>query len=329
MTPNTTTQAVQSVPKEDKEVTFVPFGAADKVRLSIAIVRNMVAVPTKTGKLPNDRECGRFMMLCSAQRLNPFAGDAFLIGYEPKDATKPISWSLITAHVAFLKRAESCVDYEGMESGLILGLKEDGTISEAEGDFYLPERHDVLGGWAKVFRKGRKPTYRRVRMERFNKGYGEWLNDAAGMICKCAEADALRSTFPSLLGGLYQGAEILDVVSSVVPVNSGLLTASPVVTQEAREETAPSEPARQELAPASKAANGAVTQSPQLALKSAVESAGFSFDEFREAVEKASMLANADALTDWTEISPEDAKRLGGRALKGLIAEMDNAKGLL
>ncbi len=31
------------------------------------------------------------------------------------------------------------------------------------------------------------------------------------MICKCAEADALRSSFPTMLGGLYMKEELIDI----------------------------------------------------------------------------------------------------------------------
>jgi phage recombination protein Bet len=197
------TQAVQTRDPE-KAIEFIPYGAADKIRLSVKIIQNMVAVPTKSGKTCSERDALRFLMLCQAQRLNPFAGDAFLVGYDSQDGP---SFSLITAHQAFLKRAETCADFEGMESGIILlGDDENPTISEREGDFHL-ENEIVVGGWARVHRKGRRDTYRRIRMGRFNKGFAQWKADAAGMIVKCAEADALRSTFPTLLGGLYMQGE--------------------------------------------------------------------------------------------------------------------------
>ena len=198
------TTALQRTDPE-RAIEFIPYGAADKIKLSVRIIQNMVAVPTRTGKTCNERDALRFLMLCQAQRLNPFAGDAYLVGYDGKDGP---SFSLITAHQSFLKRAETCADYEGMESGIIL-LGDDGTITEREGDFHL-EDEKVVGGWARVHRKGRKPTYRRIRMARFNKGFAQWQVDAAGMIVKCAEADALRSTFPTLLGGLYMQGEQSD-----------------------------------------------------------------------------------------------------------------------
>jgi len=198
------TTEIQTTKSSDREINFVPFGAADSIKLSIAIVKNLVAVPTKSGAVCSDRDAIRFMMLCQAQRLNPFAGDAYLVGYDGKNGPE---FSLITAHAAFLKRAETNPEFDGMKSGIIV-LESDNKLVDIEGDFHLPKQN-VVGGWATVYFKNRKhPITRRVRMERFNKGFAQWVVDPAGMICKCAEADALRSSFPTLLGGLYMRDEM-------------------------------------------------------------------------------------------------------------------------
>ena len=196
----------------ERAIEFIPYGAADKIKLSVKIIQNIVAVPTKSGATCTERDALRFLMLCQAQRLNPFAGDAYLVGYDGKNGP---NFSLITAHQAFLKRAETCPDFEGMESGIII-LDENGeTIQEREGDFHL-ETEKVVGGWARVHRKNRKDTYRRIRLNRFNNGYAQWQVDPAGMIVKCAEADALRSTFPTLLGGLYMQGEMDSSAGKIV-----------------------------------------------------------------------------------------------------------------
>lgn len=183
---------------------FTPFGGQDKIKLTIRIIQNLVAVKTRSGATCSDNEAIKFMMMCSARRLNPFEGDAYLIGYDSREGA---TFSLITAHQAFLKRAELNPEYDGMQSGVIIKT-EDGQIKEHEGDFYLTG-DTVIGGWAKVFFKNRKqPMYKRVRLERFKKSFGIWVDDPAGMICKCAEADALRSSFPTMLGGLYLREEI-------------------------------------------------------------------------------------------------------------------------
>jgi len=199
--------------REEKAMEYVPFGSQDKIRLTIEIVKATIAIPTKSGKLPQDRDIVKFMMLCQAQRLNPYAGDAYLTGYDGKDGPQ---FSLITAQQALLKRAEVSEDFKGMLSGIILLSDEE--LTEREGDFHLPDEK-VVGGWAKVFHAKREhPFYRRIRMDRFNTGFAQWAKDPAGMICKCAEADALRSAFPTMLGGLYISEEQtlpVDITSSV------------------------------------------------------------------------------------------------------------------
>lgn len=201
---------------------YVPFGASDKIKLSIAIVTNLICVPTRNGKRCSEQDAIKFMMMCQARALNPFEGDAFLIGYDNKDGGA--TYSLITAHQAFLKRAELNAQYDGMESGIIYRVRDgdEDKLIERQGDFF-EDGEDVVGGWAKVYFKNRsKPMYKRLRMSRFKKGFGIWMEDAAGMIVKCAEADALRSAFPTMLGGLYMREEVDEksnsTMNSVTPV---------------------------------------------------------------------------------------------------------------
>jgi phage recombination protein Bet len=189
---------------EEKTAEFVPYGASDKIRLSAAIVQNLIAVKTKSGKTCSEREAIRFVAMCVAKRLNPFEGDCFLIGYDSKDGP---TFSLVTAHQTYLKRAELHPEFDGMDSGVIV-LCEDGTLKDLPGDFY-EEGQKVVGGWATVYFKSRKhPMVKRLRMSTFNKGYGQWNENANGMIVKCAESDALRSSFPTMLGGLYLREEV-------------------------------------------------------------------------------------------------------------------------
>lgn len=200
--------------KESRSIEFVPFGADQAIKLSIAIIRSQIAVPTRSGKLPDDRDCIKFMMLCQARHLNPFEGDAYLLGYDSNDGP---TFSLITAHQVFLKRAEANSQFEGMESGVIVEGQpiEEGVtpmIVEREGDF-MHKGETLLGGWARVFRKDRvKPFFRRLNLSVFTTGRSRWAKDPAGMIVKVAEADALRSAFPSHLGGLYSAEEGIKMV---------------------------------------------------------------------------------------------------------------------
>lgn len=192
---------IVTVPQDERgTIEIVPFGTDERIRLSVAIVQKMIAVPTRTGKIPDPTQCIKFMMLCRARHLNPFEGDAFMLGYDTQSGPQ---FSLITAHQVFLKRAEASKGFNGIESGVIVRLKEGGGIIEREGDLVYDDEN-LLGGWAKVYRKDReKPFYRRLKLSTFNTGRSRWEKDPAGMIVKCAEADALRSAFPTHLGGLY------------------------------------------------------------------------------------------------------------------------------
>lgn len=202
---NTPTQAV--VKTEEKFIELVPFGGEDKIRITINQVKNLIAVKTKSGKTCSDTDAIKFMALCQARRLNPYEGDCFLIGYDGKDGVP--SFSLITAHQAFLKRAELNQEYDGMKSGVIVDEGTPPVLRDLEGDFYTEGSQRVVGGWATVFFKNRKQhMHKRVRLKRFQKAWGIWQEDPAGMIVKCAEADALRSSFPTMLGGLYMKEEV-------------------------------------------------------------------------------------------------------------------------
>lgn len=182
---------------------YVPFGAQDKIKLSFNLILRWLAVKTAKGAVPNEQDLMKFLMTCKAKRLNPFDGDAYLIGYDGKDG--PV-FSTIVAHQAFLKRAETHPEFDGMESGVIISAN--GEIKELVGDFF-PAGSVLLGGWATVFFVNRRhPMTKRLKLSTFDKGRSLWKTNPEGMIVKCAEADALRSSFPQLIGGMYLREEM-------------------------------------------------------------------------------------------------------------------------
>lgn len=294
--------------QEPKFIEYVPFGAIDKIKLNIEIVKRFICIPTKSGKVCDESQATRFMMLSQTQRLNPFAGDCFLAGYDGKNG--PV-FSMITAHVAFMKRAESCADYEGMESGVIL-VDSEGKITEREGDFVTGEENCV-GGWARVHRKGRKPIYRRLSIASMRPNYDTpfWSDvKAPGQIVKCAEADALRATFPTLLGGLYNPGES----------SSATIEVSATVAQE---------PGNGKIAEASSAPALVQDVKPSNAqddLAKLVTDAGFSFDDFRKWGEESGNLPEGDSLSGFADVKTDIAKRLL-RAPTGLTKGLAALKG--
>lgn len=200
------------IAQASKEVVyqFVPLGESDPITLTVSRVKQFLCTPTKSGKYPDNEQVVKYIMLCKAQGLNPWVNDAFLVGYDSQDGP---TFSLITAHQAFLKRAEASKEYDGMESGVIV-QREDSDPVYRPGDLVL-RNETLIGGWAKVHRKDRKiPSDEALNLATFNTNRSRWKADPAGMIVKCAEASALRKAFPSNLAGLYCREEMDRVITT-------------------------------------------------------------------------------------------------------------------
>jgi phage recombination protein Bet len=294
---------------EKKSVSYIPFGGQDQLKLNCKNVQELIAVKTKSGKTCTEQDALKFMAMCQALRLNPYAGDAFMVGYDTQDGPK---FSLITAHAAFLKRAEVHPQYDGMESGIIL-MADGGQIEERQGDFHLPDEQ-VVGGWAKVYCTDRShPTYRRLRMARFNKGFGIWKDDPAGMIVKCAEADALRSTFPTMVGGLYLREEV-----DFMP-DAGLSTSKPLFDSPLKDKTKlvdvtpveeiPAEHAPEKEKGVSSAEPTTLVLTPQRQLMEYVTGEGHTFEEWQWWAMDANFMTGADSIGSFDEVPEAEAKR--------------------
>jgi len=208
--------------EDTRSVTFTPFGESEEIELSIGAVRNFIAAKTKSGAEPSQAELVKFLMLCKARALNPWVGDAYLVGYDSRDGA---TFSLITSIQALLKRAEANADFDGLESGVIVYVEADKSreLNYRDGDLVL-KGEVLVGGWARCHRKNlSKPFFDALNVEVFDQNFGRWKKDKAGMIVKCAEASVLRSAFATQLGGLYIAnemsendtrSEIVDAVST-------------------------------------------------------------------------------------------------------------------
>lgn len=322
------TTAVQKKDKNDDLMVYAPFGTDTKIKLSINIVKNLIAGRTRKGHTCSDRDAMRFMMLCQAKALNPFEGDAYLLGYDTNDGP---AFSQITAHQAFLKRAEVNENFDGMESGVILLDPETGAVTDREGDFLLPgERKNLVGGWARVHKKNTKiPTTRRLSLEVFNTNQSRWLKDPGGMITKCAEADALRSAFPTKLGGMYNAEELshaINVDATVAPAidttrlvtdEQGNPTGEVAPEPEPKKEVKTSAPAT-EKAP-EKTGGGKVTAKKELELL--CESEKIPFNAFQRWGLETNNVPGADSMAGFQDVPEDLAKRLL-RAKDGLVKQI-------
>lgn len=335
--------------KEGRSTEYVPFGATDPIRLSIKIVQDVIAVPTKAGRTCSDRDAIKFIAMCQTQRLNPFAGDAWLVGYdtfEKSTQTYVARFSLITSYFAFLKRAEVSPDYEGMESGIVID-KGDGQIEDRETEFVLPGEKCV-GGWCRVYRKNRKPTFRRLSVEAMRPGYETpfWSPEKApGQIEKCAQADALRMAFPTVLGGLFIDGELSAAIERLVPearkiaqFDSKALvdTVPPAAPNTPPAAAAPSSKPEAEddgdlgpqtqPTPAATKPEAPPADSAKAQLASLVTGEGFTFSDFQKWGVGSGNVSDADSMTSFDEVAEADAKRLL-RAKTGLLRGLAQVRG--
>lgn len=194
----------QAEQKSERVVSYIPIGQTDPMELTFDFVANYLARPTRSGKRASAEEIVRFIMLCKAQRLNPWVGDAYIVGFDGKDGPE---FSLITSASALRKRAESNPAFAGMESGIIVEDK-NGELVDRSSAFRHPG-DKLLGAWCRIHRKDREmPTEARVELAAFDKNRSLWLSMKPTMIQKCAVATAIREAFPNETAGLITDDEV-------------------------------------------------------------------------------------------------------------------------
>lgn len=149
----------------------------------------------------SDQEIVMFLQLCKYQKLNPFLNEAYLVKYKNKKGGPDAPAQIIVSKEAFMKRAESHSEYNGLEAGIIVERGEE--IKELEGAIKL-SKDKLIGGWAKVYRKDREiPTTAKISFAEFSKGQSTWDKMPGTMIRKTAIVNALREAFPQDLGAMF------------------------------------------------------------------------------------------------------------------------------
>ena len=173
----------------------------EEVQLSIPMIKKYLV--SGNGQI-TDQEAMMFLSLCRFQKLNPFVRDAYCIKYGNSDPA-----TLVIGKDVYTKRAEQNPKYNGMEHGVIV-ITSDGEVKERQGSFYVKGDEELVGGWAKVYIKGREvPQYDTVTFSEYA-GYkkdgslnSNWSKRPGTMIEKVAIMHALRNAFPNDFQGLY------------------------------------------------------------------------------------------------------------------------------
>lgn len=166
--------------------------------VSFEDVRNVIC-PKAT-----DAECKIFLETCRQYKLNPFTKEAYLIHYDNNSDTT--ASSIVLGKACYMQMAERHPQYDGFEAGVI--VMANGQLFNREGAVVY-EGEELLGGWAKVYRKDRsRPSYSEVKFSEYDTGKSLWKAKPATMIRKVALVQALREAFPTTFGTLYDESEI-------------------------------------------------------------------------------------------------------------------------
>lgn len=168
--------------------------------VSFADVRNFIC-PKAT-----DPECKIFLETCKQYKLNPFTKEAYLIHYDNKN--DDAASTIVLGKNCYLQMAERHPAYDGFEAGIIVLDTAVGELDHRQGSL-IYEGEELLGGWAKVYRKDRtRPSYEEVKLSEYDTGKSLWGSKKATMIRKVALVHALREAFPSTFGTLYDESEV-------------------------------------------------------------------------------------------------------------------------
>lgn len=162
----------------------------------------------------DQKEVALFLAHCQAHRLDPFTKEAYLIKYGSQPA------SIVTNYNVFNARAQRFPDYEGIEDGVVI-IGRDGEIHHRAGSaVYAKLGEQLLGGWARVFRTGKKPTYVELALSDYSTGKAKWATSPGMMIDKCAKSAAWRTAYPSEFNGMYSAEEMDQAQHGTVEVQA-------------------------------------------------------------------------------------------------------------
>lgn len=174
------------------------------VKLSPDIIRKYLV--SGDPSVVTHQEVMMFLQLCRFQKLNPFLREAYLIKFKGTPAT------IVTGKEVFTKRAASAKNCAGWEAGIM--VKKGNTVENREGTFLI-KGEELLGGWAKVYRKDwNVPMSITVGMDEYRRlkadgtPMANWRTMPATMIRKVALVQALREAFPEDFEGLYTPEEM-------------------------------------------------------------------------------------------------------------------------
>lgn len=187
------------------EKAIVEYEASDgqDVKLSPSIVAKYIV---SGGQQVDDKEVFRFMAMCQARKLNPLAGDAYMVAYKDR-RTGEVKANVIVSKDYYVRTATQQPDYDGYEAGVAV-MTQDGRFIKRDGALVL-RNEQLMGGWATVYSKERShPSKSFVSLQEYDQHRSLWKTKPATMIRKVALVQAIREAYPQQFAGVYDKSEM-------------------------------------------------------------------------------------------------------------------------
>lgn len=154
-------------------------------------------IKATVAKGASDGQLGMFLELCARYQLDPFAKQIWC-------ANMGGGFTIMVSRDGLLALADRHNDFEGMDGDIVRSedtfVKEHGpegvAIKHVVEDGDIEKRGEIVGAWAVVFRRGRRPTYFFAPFKQYKRGDNTpWGKQTDAMILKVAESMALRKAF--------------------------------------------------------------------------------------------------------------------------------------
>lgn len=172
--------------------------------------RQIAAMKQTVAKGASQAQFEMFIYLATMYKLDPFLKEIFFIAGNMN--------TVLTSRDGYLKIAQNHKDFDGIRSMAVRSNDDfeiDLETDTIKHKFGKGVRGPIIGAWAIVYRKGRRPCIAFADLEEYMGTSIPWKKYTSAMICKCAQAIALKQQFS--INGLVtqeemdvEAPEILD-----------------------------------------------------------------------------------------------------------------------
>lgn len=151
----------------------------------------------------NQSDTIRLLEFAIVNRISPALGEMYFFKSSGR-------LSIGISAEAYLRRANNCPGYMGIETGWIVAPKNGKGRKYLQPNETIDPTWEVIGSWSKAYRKDHKTPIGEALYAEYDKKKDAWSRLKETMIRKVSRSIALRLAFPAQLGSIYTHEEMPD-----------------------------------------------------------------------------------------------------------------------